>query len=729
MEFFKQPKAYLMKNLIVSFSFLISCFCLTAQTTLITVGGTVSNTDGSPAANVTIHIAVDSTSIIDFQYYESTTTTASGVYLFIFEVPEQLTQGTAFVTMENCENTWDYEVVNWHPGNTDLSADFTYCPPTCSVILYTESSPNSFTTIVSESTGAAPFTYNWDTGQTSPNINITETGSYCVEITDAFGCIGYGCIYVEVDTGGGGTDTTCNVVLQWHATGAGQELFAFPSGLNGPWVYQWNTGAMTSSIIATDPSAEYCVTVTNAYGCAATACDSFYVESCTAQIQLTANGTMVAEVWGGLSPYTYEWNTGETSETIIPNDFGTYCVTITDATGCMDVHCVEYNEGGGLDSSCWVFIEPVVNTNGLLATVNGSPPYTYEWSTGSTHHCIDSLEPGTYCVTVTDAIGCVSTDCYIISGGNPSLLYRLHGLTYPVDSNEVFSNIQIRVYLIQHDAEAGTLTAIDSLDMNNQFHYDFGDVEAGEYLVKAALLPESDEYENYLPTYYGQSLWWDEAETITIPYQGYGFRDVFMLAGENPGGPGFIGGLISEGANLTTNGTGNRSNGNPLANISVLLLDKQDNPITHTVSDENGEFYFENLAYGTYKVYVEILGLEQVFQLVTISPENPNVNDIAFEVGENGISTATSQLFDTQQLQVFPNPVKERINLFINSPITMEATIQVTSLVGKNILNHQQSIQAGQQQLQLEVNTLPQGVYILTIQSDKGFVSRKIVKQ
>ena len=38
---------------------------------------------------------------------------------------------------------------------------------------------------------------------------------------------------------------------------------------------------------------------------------------------------------GGNMPYVYEWNTGETSQTIIPNQDGDYWVIVTDANGCL----------------------------------------------------------------------------------------------------------------------------------------------------------------------------------------------------------------------------------------------------------------------------------------------------------------------------------------------------------------------------------------------------------
>jgi uncharacterized surface anchored protein len=45
-----------------------------------------------------------------------------------------------------------------------------------------------------------------------------------------------------------------------------------------------------------------------------------------------------------------------------------------------------------------------------------------------------------------------------------------------------------------------------------------------------------------------------------------------------------------------------------------LLLDDQDNAVTHTVTDANGKFAFPDLAWGTYQVIVEITGMEHTIK-------------------------------------------------------------------------------------------------------------------
>jgi len=54
------------------------------------------------------------------------------------------------------------------------------------------------------------------------------------------------------------------------------------------------------------------------------------------------SGILLASPKGGLAPYTYEWTTGETTQTITTNSTGSYYVTMTDANGCLAGDGIEF---------------------------------------------------------------------------------------------------------------------------------------------------------------------------------------------------------------------------------------------------------------------------------------------------------------------------------------------------------------------------------------------------
>ncbi|MEZ4949947.1 MAG: hypothetical protein R2784_11250 [Saprospiraceae bacterium] len=65
--------------------------------------------------------------------------------------------------------------------------------------------------------------------------------------------------------------------------------------------------------------------------------------------------------------------------------------------------------------SCGVFIVPMPMPAEMAyeAIPNGTPPFSFEWSNGQTTSqiIVPEFDPTIYCVTITDATGCVSTAC------------------------------------------------------------------------------------------------------------------------------------------------------------------------------------------------------------------------------------------------------------------------------------------------------------------------------
>ncbi len=112
------------------------------------------------------------------------------------------------------------------------------------------------------------------------------------------------------------------------------------------------------------------------------------------------HGGAIIDVSGGTAPYTYNWSNGSNTNAGVDLNSGIYTVTVTDATGCT--------------SECMFTIPAnpprvtlVCGDNELEAVVeNATPPYTYEWTNGSTAPSIFAANNEFYSVIVTDAEGC-----------------------------------------------------------------------------------------------------------------------------------------------------------------------------------------------------------------------------------------------------------------------------------------------------------------------------------
>lgn len=193
--------------------------------------------------------------------------------------------------------------------------------------------------------------------------------------------------------------------------------------------------------------------------------------------------------------------------------------------------------------------------------------------------------------------------------------YQVHGYVDLAGNSP--GNDSLDVYVIRVDRDSltndTTLTAIDTLIAPwGEFGkiYDHNPAGSGYLLLKAALRPNNAQYANYMPSYYTGTLHWSAASSFAFPDT----TRVFVLttpllhfslaAGVNPGGPGFIGGSVLQGANK---GTGV---GDPLNNRILLLTTAAGQAVAYTYSDGAGAFSFPGLPYGTYQLSGDRWGSE-----------------------------------------------------------------------------------------------------------------------
>lgn len=580
-------------------------------------------------------------------------------------------------------------------------------------------------TLTANSSGTPGYTYIWSTGNfTTQSISTPVSGTFCVTVTDADGCSDSACATVVINT-----PPNCSVSIS-PVIGTNC-LEAIPTGV-APFTYYWSDGVASNPNCNTVPSDSTCVTVTDANGCVATACVIF-TGGPDCDVEINQNGNSISANATSNNPnqvINYSWSTGETTQVITPPGDGDYCVTISDGNGCTADDCYYfYADTSGM---CEVSIYLVGSDLYSYASSPNSNQFTYLWSTGATTPNIGPLTSGTYCLTVTDGTGCTVSTCYTIAEQD---IIEGYILLDSISSGGGWINNGVntfKVYLIEHDVAAGTLTALDSQLVTSTPNnwggfYSFSGVADGDYLVKAAIEVGSDQYDNYLPTYHVDVLYWNEATTITVPGNVGVLYNIDMVSGTNPGGPGFIGGLIIDGANLTGGQVEIRGDGDPLENVSILLLTDNDLPITHTISNAQGEFEFPNLAWGTYKLVVEVLGKEQGIKFITIGPDN-QTGFVNFEVNETYV-TRIEDVLNGASLKVFPNPVDENMNVQIEIRQNTNLNISVNNLLGKTIFMENKDLQEGIQTMNINLKDLPSGIYFLNLSDGQEIISHKIMKR
>jgi PKD repeat protein len=276
------------------------------------------------------------------------------------------------------------------------------------------------------------------------------------------------------------------------------------------------------------------------------------------------------------------------------------------------------------------------------------------------------------------------------------------------------------VYLIKYSEKDSLLSAVDSAvvtrdtSLNTGMFY-FRNQSEDKYYLKAALTKGSTNYKVFLPTYFGQKLKWTDAMETKVPGQ-YIWNNIHLINGVNPGGPGFIGGKISQGAN--------KKEGDPLENIQVMLFDASKNPVAYTYSDIKGKFSFSNLPYGTYEVYTEILGLNTDPGFVTISAANPKNETVEVKVSSSGILTTSIKQKLTEdflaQPKLYPNPAQNNLYLETDMKKSQAAEIVIYNITGQQVYSENIDLKQGKQIHNIATDKLSAGLYMLQLKNASG---------
>jgi hypothetical protein len=254
-------------------------------------------------------------------------------------------------------------------------------------------------------------TYLWSTGEITKSVEITETGTYTVSITDANGCVG-------VSTG---INTIVFPLPSSAVTVIGELEFCRNDSLiltaDPAKDYLWSTGDSSQTIIVKS-SGEYRVTITDSNGCSAISSNHIVKVNDLPFTEIVANGltnicfgeTLILTSSKAVS---YLWSNSDENQSIEVTASGTYVVTITDDNGCKGVSSPLTITLLPLPSSTITLSGLPVFCDGDSVTIKASSVDSYLWSTGETNQSINTSTSGDYVVTVTDINGCTAVSTSI----------------------------------------------------------------------------------------------------------------------------------------------------------------------------------------------------------------------------------------------------------------------------------------------------------------------------
>lgn len=268
-----------------------------------------------------------------------------------------------------------------------------------------------------------------------------------------------------------------------------------------------------------------------------------------------------------------------------------------------------------------------------------------------------------------------------------------------------------RLYAIYHDPVLQTLSAMDSFYADAQGNYSYGSCES---IVHLKATPDSSVYPNELPTYHQTSVLFSSSNPINCLGGTYPGNDIHLASGPNPGGLGFIGGFISQGANKTA--------ATPVVNMPVFLVHASMLiPFEYTITDAQGYFSFNNLGADNYAFWVDH-PLTDNLQSPIVALSSGEIKDsLLFELTPLLLileQEQTGNLKETifNSLELFPNPGIDEFTISTEIEIKL---IQVFTSEGKAISI--KSELSNNNKILVKINeAIPAGTYFIRIQDPQG---------
>jgi hypothetical protein len=303
------------------------------------------------------------------------------------------------------QSAGSYNYVVTDAGGATASASVTISQPSALSVSSTQvnvlcNGASTGSINITPSGGTSPYTYLWNTGQTTQNRTGLAANTYSVTITDNNACSTSRSINITQPT-----------ALSVSATPNPANILCFGGTSSVTVTASGGTSPYTGIGIFSQSATTTTYNVTDANSCPASRSVTL-----TQPTQLTALSPSAAPITvnggtttitqpiptGGVSPYTYSLNNGafQVSNAFQNVPAGSYSITIKDANGCTIVKTITITQPAVFNATATQTVP--INCNGQRATIvvsatGGTSPYT---GTGTLQ-----VGSGQFVFTVTDALG------------------------------------------------------------------------------------------------------------------------------------------------------------------------------------------------------------------------------------------------------------------------------------------------------------------------------------
>ncbi|HBF87447.1 MAG TPA: hypothetical protein DDX39_02305 [Bacteroidales bacterium] len=282
--------------------------------------------------------------------------------------------------------------------------------------------------------GTLPYSYTWNPSGNTSTISSLSGDTYYLTVEDAHDCLLSDSALV-IEPLSGLTSSIIGTGVLCPSENNGQANLTVSGGTT-PYSFVWTSGEFTEDADELT-SGWNNVTITDDNGC--TKIDSIEISSPLPLSLATTNvlsshctfsdgaATIVAS--GGTPSYSYEWSTGQTTNTVDTLHSGIYMVTVSDFNSCRDSINVLISDLDGFITFTDVQHNPCFGYEIGEATAvisDATAPYTYSWTpnlyTNADSSTYSDLPAGVYFIEILDSSNCLTVDSIYINQPDSTIL-------------------------------------------------------------------------------------------------------------------------------------------------------------------------------------------------------------------------------------------------------------------------------------------------------------------
>ena len=307
---------------------------------------------------------------------------------------------------------------------------------------------------------------------------------------------------------------------------------------------------------------------------------------------------------------------------------------------------------------------------------------------------------------------------FVVKNPLPNQNYDLEGQVLVGDSLLLDSGI---VRILERDIQTDSFTVIATQAIDSS-GYSFEDLPPGLFYIQAAPTSNSIYFDRFLPSYYPSLPFWYNAIPIDQCDTSRVNRDIYLVRVDSLKGEKVLEGYVER-----------AGGGEAVANLPLLLMNDQREPLQLRLTDENGYFRFEQLPPDSYYLYVDLINSDIDNTFAPLIALNQNTT-LQLSLHRDSISiestTSIAPAVPLPQLHLYPNPTTQYLQLEWQSASPHSTSLQLYSPLGRPLPHYSRQLllPAGIFRQTIDLRGLPSGIYSLQVKSAAGSKIHRVIK-